>query len=335
MDITIRNYREKDLESIVALINAAEAHDQAEDGTSADETRSFLTQPGLIPEENVFVAQAENANLVGYAYLRLVHEPNVDSFRTWFVVHPMERQQGRRPRGTAGRDPQRGLEERLLAQLYARAQARLGECASATVTFDSFVNVLERERIAALERFGLREARRFWLMVRPNLFDIPGPKFPSGIIARAYRVKDDDVPVHAADNDAFRDHWGFAEHPLEQWLHYVSQPFFRPDLTVIAEDAATREVAGFCIIAINAEENKRLGVPRGWIDIIAVRRPYRQRGLGTALLLAGLRNLRDAGFQQAVLSCDSENTTGATRIYERVGFRVEKTRAAYRKTMPC
>lgn len=321
MDITIRNYREKDLESIVALINAAEAFDHVEDGTSVGEIRSFLTQPGLIPEENVFVAEDENANLVAYAFLRLVHEPNADSFRTWFVVDPTERQQE--------------LEERLLAQLYARAEARLGECANATVTFNSFVNVLEHERIAALERFGLREARRFWLMVRPNLLDLTNPKFPGSIIARAYRVKDDDVPVHAADNDAFRDHWGYTEHPLEDWLHYVSQPFFRPDLTIIAEDAATKEVAGFCITAINAEENKRLGVPRGWIDIIGVRRPYRQRGLGTALLLAGLRNLRDAGFQQAVLSCDSENTTGATRIYERVGFRVEKTRAAYRKTMPC
>ena len=57
------------------------------------------------------------------------------------------------------------------------------------------------------------------------------------------------------------------------------------------------------------------------------------RRAGLALLVAALRNLRDAGAQQAALGADSENLTGATRIYERVGFSVSLTRAAYRKKM--
>jgi ribosomal protein S18 acetylase RimI-like enzyme len=139
--------------------------------------------------------------------------------------------------------------------------------------------------------------------------------------------------MHAADDEAFRDHYGYSEHPFDHWLHYVSQPFFRPDLTVVAEDAATGEVAGFCTIVVNGEENKRIGIQRGWIDILGVRRPWRKRGLGTALLLKCLRDLRGNGLVQAALGCDSENVTGATRIYDRVGFAVAKTRAAFSKAM--
>ncbi len=319
MEPVIRNYRSSDLEPIVALINAADAADKTEAGTSAEETRALFDTPGFAPTENVFVAEDAGGRVVGYANLRLAKEPDGNGFRTWFVVHPMTRG--------------RGLEDRLLARLYARAEARLGECETTRVYFDSFGNLVERERIAAQERFGMREVRRFWLMVRPTLDDLALPRFPADIVTRAYRLKEDDAIMHATDTEVFRDHWGHSEEPLERWEHYVAWSAFMPDLTVIAEDVATHTIAGYCIITLNVEENARLGVRRGWIDILGVRRAYRKQGLGTALLLAGLRNLRDAGAQQAALGCDSENPTGATRIYERVGFVVHKTRAVYRKPM--
>ncbi len=317
MEPVIRNYRSNYLEPIVALINAADAVDQTEDGTSVEETRVLFNSHGLDPAENVFVVEDTAGGVVGYANLRLAKEPDGNGFRTWFVVHPQARG--------------RGLEDRLLARLYARAEQRLAECDTPRVYFDSFGNLVERERIAAQERFGMREVRRFWLMVRPTLDDLAAPQFQTGVVPRAYRLKEDDALMHAADTEVFRDHWGHTEEPLERWQHYVAWSAFKPDLTVIAEDAATRAIAGFCTITISDEETARLGVRRGWIDILGVRRAYRKQGLGTALLLAGLRNLRGAGAQQAALGCDSENLTGATRIYERVGFVVHKTRAVYRK----
>ena len=220
-----------------------------------------------------------------------------------------------------------------MKRLYARATERLGECDTAVVWFDSFANLSRPWRTDALERFGTRQIRQFWMMVRPNLENLAQPQIPSGVTFRAYRVKEDDAAMHAADAETFRDHWGHTEEPLEHWLHYVAWSAFKPDLSVIAEDAATGAIAGYCTILINDEENARLGLRRGWIDILGVRRPYRKHGLGTALLLAALRNLRDAGMQQAALGADSENLTGATRIYERVGFSVALTRAVYRKKL--
>lgn len=319
MTITIRTYNPNDLPAIVAMINANDAIDKIEDGTSIEELRGELGVPGINPEHNVFVAQNADGKLCGYAFLRLVDEPNETSFRTWFVVHPEARP--------------KGLDARLLERLYIRAEERLGECKNQVVNFHTFVNQLESERIAVIEQFGMHEIRRFWQMARPLDAPIAEPQFPDGMVTRAYRVREDDEKVHAADNEAFRDHYGHNEHPLEDWLHYVSQPFFRPDLTAIAEDAGTGEVAGFCTIVVNTEENKRIETLRGWIDIIGVRRPWRKRGLGTAILLKCMRDLRAAGLVQAALGCDSENMTGATRIYERVGFTVAKTRVAFCKPM--
>lgn len=319
MPLTIRNYRPSDLEPIVALINAAANFDKTEQGTSVEEMQGWLNTPGFEPERNYFVAEDSEGRVVGYANLHLAQEPHENSFRTRFVVHPIRRG--------------RGLEQRLLTQLYTRAEERLGECTTSIVNFDAIVNALEAEAIVALGKFGMSNARHLWLMVRPDLQNISEPQFAPNLKTRSYRIKEDDVAMHATDTEVFRDHWGHADEPLERWQHYVAWSAFRPDLTVIAEDATTHEIAGYCMIVVNEEEHKRLSVKRGWIDILGVRRPYRNQGLGTSLLLAGLQNLRDAGLQQAALGCDSENLTGATRIYERVGFQVSKTQFVYRKPM--
>lgn len=314
----IRNYRQNDLEPIVTLHNAADTYDGTKEGTSIEETRELISSPDFHPEKNIFVVEAEG-RVVGYATLRMFKGEAESSFRTWYQVHP--RQRGR------------GIEEQLLTRLYARAEERLANCNSPIVDFFSHANLIDRERIAILERFGLREARRFWQMVRVSLDDLPAPVLPRDITARPYRIKEDDEGVNDAINAAFRDHWGHTDDPLEQWRHFVASPMFQPELTIVAENAHSREIAGVCIILVNDEENARLGVKRGWIEILGVLRPYRNHGLGTALIIAGMHNLQQAGMQQAALGADSENLTGATRLYERAGFTIAKTRVAYRKRM--
>lgn len=318
MSNTIRTYRAADLEAIVALINAADTFDQTEDGTSIEEMRDYLSRPALEPEENAFVSETEDGQIVGFGFVQLL-KAEASSFRTWFAVHPSFRS--------------RELEEEILNRLYRRAKERIDEVESGPVDFFCRADAPEHERIAAIERFGLHETRRFWRMVHDSFADLPEAHFPAGILTRAYQVPDDNVKMHEADIEIFRDHWGYSEQTLAMWEHYVAQTFVKPDLSIIAENAVTGEIAGFCVITINSEENNRLGKERGWIDILGVRRPYRHQGLGTALLLQGLANLRNAKADQAALGCDSENLTGATRIYERVGFRVNQTRMAFSKRM--
>lgn len=69
------------------------------------------------------------------------------------------------------------------------------------------------------------------------------------------------------------------------------------------------------------------------MHLLFVSRPWRGRGLGRALLLESLRLFKSRGYAKAGLSVDSENSSGALRLYESVGFRVRWQLTAYRKPM--
>ena len=59
----------------------------------------------------------------------------------------------------------------------------------------------------------------------------------------------------------------------------------------------------------------------GYLDELFVRRPWRGRGLGRALLLEVCAELRRRGQPVAYLGVDSENPTGAMHLYRTAGFR--------------
>ena len=63
------------------------------------------------------------------------------------------------------------------------------------------------------------------------------------------------------------------------------------------------------------------------------RRPYRRRGLARAMIAESLRTLKARGMTQAALNVDSENLSGATRLYAACGFVVESTWLSYRKPL--
>ena len=86
------------------------------------------------------------------------------------------------------------------------------------------------------------------------------------------------------------------------------------------------EIAGACLCELAEAYNQVHGTRSGLVDDVAVRRPWRRRGVGAALIVAGLRALRNAGMTAAHLHADADNITGAVRLYERLGF-VEEWRS--------
>jgi ribosomal protein S18 acetylase RimI-like enzyme len=82
------------------------------------------------------------------------------------------------------------------------------------------------------------------------------------------------------------------------------------------------------------DENELLGVRRAWLEHVSVRRPWRGRGLASALIADTLRMLQARGFEDAVLGVHGENPTGAVGLYERAGFRVHRRWVLWRKPLP-
>jgi len=69
------------------------------------------------------------------------------------------------------------------------------------------------------------------------------------------------------------------------------------------------------------------------VEDISVRRPWRRRGLARALIAASIAVLREQGMTEGALGVDTENPSGALRLYESCGFLAVKREAAYRKPL--
>jgi ribosomal protein S18 acetylase RimI-like enzyme len=113
----------------------------------------------------------------------------------------------------------------------------------------------------------------------------------------------------------------------------VDTTVFQPELWQVAWDIATDQVAGQVRTYIDHEQNKLYHRLRGWTEFISVLRPFRRRGLARALIARSLRAQKQAGMTESALGVDSDNLSGATRVYEDCGFRVVKRTTIYRKPL--
>lgn len=184
---------------------------------------------------------------------------------------------------------------------------------------------------ALLEKNNYKPLRYFVEMVRPDLENIPDFPLPDGlelrpVLTEHYRA------IWDADEEAFRDHWGYSESTEEDYQAWLgNKTVFHPQLWQIAWDKNTNEIAGQVRTFINAAENEKYNRKRGYTEYISVRRPWRKRGLARALIVRSLELQKEQGMTESALGADSENLSGATRVYEDCGFQVTKRNTIYRK----
>lgn len=183
-----------------------------------------------------------------------------------------------------------------------------------------------------LEQEGYKASRHVLLMVRPDYRGIPDAPLPQGLEIRPYR-KQHLREIFRAAGESFRDEPNFTQ---EMWNEDGMRMFqewriFNPKLWQIAWDGS--KVAGGSINMIDDAENEKYDRNWGYLMVIFVRRPYRHKGLASALIASSLEVLKKAGVSQAALGVDLENPSGALRLYERMGFREKDHYVRYRKPM--
>jgi mycothiol synthase len=71
----------------------------------------------------------------------------------------------------------------------------------------------------------------------------------------------------------------------------------------------------------------------GWVDVVGVRRPWRNRGLGLALLRHAFAEYHRRGVRKVGLSVDAESVTSAPRLYGRAGMSVKSSYVIYVKEL--
>jgi mycothiol synthase len=154
----------------------------------------------------------------------------------------------------------------------------------------------------------------------------PEPVWPDGFAPRNIRPGEEER-VYEANQEAFADHWDFHREPFDVWRSFALDHKFDPSLWWLVEDDG--EVAAFSLNSWHFSGDPRFG----WIGSLGVRRPWRRRGLATALLLHSFRDFRERGATRVGLGVDGQNTTGAVALYESVGMRVVRRNDTYEKTL--
>jgi mycothiol synthase len=206
-----------------------------------------------------------------------------------------------------------------------------GQLTSGAPRFYSvFVTETETGKEALLQHAGYAPIRYFFSMVRPDLENIPDLPLPSGLEVRPVQ------PEHRrqiwdASQEAFRDHWGYIPEPDEEYEKLLADPNVDPSLWQVAWDG--EEVAGMVQNFILKEENQEYNRKRGYTEGICTRRPWRKRGLARALIARSLSMLKELGMEEAALGVDAENISGALRLYESMGYRMDRRHANYRKSL--
>lgn len=147
---------------------------------------------------------------------------------------------------------------------------------------------------------------------------VPPAAMPDGITLRPFDPDREARPAYEALHEAFRDHWGEGMRSFENWAARVSGPQgSERSFTFVAVD--DDEIAGVVVGRVGTGADGETGS----VEELGVRRPWRGRGLGLALLRTAFHEFRRRDLTRVVLNVDAESPTGATRLYERAGMRVE------------
>ncbi|HEU5271403.1 MAG TPA: GNAT family N-acetyltransferase [Jatrophihabitans sp.] len=170
-----------------------------------------------------------------------------------------------------------------------------------------------------LERRGYRQVRHFHHLERPLPGELPEP--PALPVRRFSPELTEQVRL--AHNEAFAEHWGSSPRTPENWRELVESRSSRPELSFLslAEDGTVDAY----LLSWQWQPGEL------HIGLVGTRPRARGRGLARACLAAALRAGAEDGLTRANLGVDSENATGAGRLYASVGFQPKRVVAAYER----
>ena len=307
-----------DYAAITRLRQACTLEDRGDEMVTEAEVADFVEAPvGTDPYRDLVLAEVGDLLVaMHWSTGRIVDGTLVAGLRGY--VHPAWRR--------------RGLGRALLAhgELHARANVP-PEAAALPGAWQAEASSLEAGAQGLFRQTGYTPIRYAYTMTRALADPIPDFPVPSPLEIRPAR------PEHLraiweAEREAFQDAWGYSPWPEENYQRFLRFPHYDPSLWRVAWDGD--QVAGMVLSYVNADENVAFGRSRGYTEDIAVRRPWRRRGLASALLVDSLRALQACRLAEAALGVDAENSNHALALYERLGFRIASEWITFRRPWP-
>jgi len=310
----IRPFNLDDGQSVVDLFNAYSQHIYGWNDADLDDMHNDWTAPGVELKEIARVVEDSHGNIIGYIDVYDLTEPHVIKY-VWGILHPEYWDES--------------LYKDLLtwAEDCARNRVSLAP-KNARVVINHGTPSKDKLRNAALRQYGYQLVRNYYRMMIE--FDHPPqqPVIPKGLQIVSIDLEKELKDALIALEDGFSDHWGFVEQPIDdvllQWEHYIqNNKDFDPTLWFLAKDG--EQIAGVCRNTDKMTEDPEMA----WVNQLCVRKPWRKRGLGMALLLTAFNEFYRRGKKRSGLGVDATSLTNATRLYEKAGMHVTQKYDTY------
>jgi mycothiol synthase len=303
----IRPATRGDAPEIVDLLGACDVAEVGEPDSTLEDLENDWSMEGFDPGRDAWVAEGP-AGLVGYAYAG-------DQFRTGELeadlwVHPDHHEPELRGRLL-------GLAERRAAQLAV-------ERGYGDPRLDVYCIVGNRGKRDLLRTHGYELRRTVYRMTIELSGAATAAEVPDGIELRPFRLEADEHTMHDVMTEAFEDHFRRSDEPFEAWkTRLLGHASFDPGLWWLAWDKD--QPAGGLIAYDHGD--------LGWIQGLGVRRPWRRRGLSSALLAHAFTAFAARGQQRVDLGVDAEGETRPLHLYERAGMQASSAYELYAKRL--
>ncbi len=308
-----------DAEKVVELTNAVSQAIFGINEIDVGELENFWGTPGLDLEKDIRIILAPDGKAAGYVEGLTINDPPVHPF-LWLRIHPAH--------GEAG------VGETLMAWAMQRVSRVLQTVApELRVSVQSFPPSGDLLAKKLYEDFGFDLIRHSFNMEVDFKSAPSEPIWPDGISLRPFDAANHAEAIYLANDEAFSDHYGYLAQPFDEgfarFKHQMieDKDAFDAELWFVAMDG--EEIAGHSICRINKQDEQ----PMGWVSILGVRKAWRKRGLGMALLKHSFAEFYKRGLRKAGLSVDANNLTGALKLYERAGMHVAQQYDRYDKEL--
>ena len=303
-----RGARLEDVEPSLEMYNLWAQKAIGEDEINdAEAIRNEWISPGFDPAEDIRLVFAPDDTLVGYIEVWTTSRHSVHPW-IWGRVHP----------DYSGL----GIGSWMLTWAEKRAKHVLNEI-SDDLRFAPRIGIYAqaKESQKLFKDFGFRYIRSSYRMLIEMDAPPPAPVWPEGLTVRTYNPETDAEAVFLADQDIFRDHFGFVEEPFEEGFqrfqhHMTEYDGFDPSIWWLAFEGDQLE--GICLCRPHSYDDPDMG----YVSTLGVRRPWRKRGLGLAFLYHAFGEFYRRGKRKVGLGVDAENLTGALRVYEKAGMHI-------------
>jgi GNAT superfamily N-acetyltransferase len=325
--MNLRPAEQADLPAIAALINAA-SFDVLGTPRALIDSHGKLRQARYVPEQAESIVAVDTAGrLVAYQYL--ASQPPYISAESGGALHPEY----------CGR----GIGAALLGWAEQRSRQLLALAPQgARVVLQCHAFEQDARARALLLRAGFHQARE-WIHLEIELqAPPPAPAWPEGASVRLFDPNSDWPLVGAALEEAFLDHWGALKGPSEEPQQEAEEDDEANDDADDDEDDPYSNSRELCFVALQGNQvagsclcnAMSIEWPAsGKIGSLSVRRPFRGRGIGKALLYHALGAFYRRGTRRVVTDTDAQSFTGADRMYQRAGMAIFRREQLYEKVL--